>query len=326
MSFVDDLTRRTVLKGLAGLATAAGASAGSIKTAAAASASDRPTFANTTVIHVGDVGLRVRDLERMSAYYRDLLGLAVLERTGDSAILGVPGVPLLALESRPDDQPDSPRMAGLFHTAFLMPTRADLGRWLMHVARNRIPVTGVADHLVSEAIYLDDPEGNGIEVYSDRPGNTWTWDGDGVLMATDPLDIESIMAEGAASGRSWSGNAPAGLRIGHVHLRVGDVEEAEHFYTGAVGLAVTRKRSGAAFLSSGRYHHHLGANVWRSSGAGRRPEATSGLAWVGFNVTDPTILDDMAGRLTALGHEVRADDGLIEVLDPWGTALRFAHG
>lgn len=326
MTFVDDMTRRTVLKGLAGFATAAGATAGSPGPASAASPSERPTFANTTVIHVGDVGLRVRDLEVMTAYYRDLLGLAVLEKTDATAILGVPGVPLLALESRPDDQPDSARLAGLFHTAFLMPTRADLGRWLMHVARNRIPVTGVADHLVSEAIYLDDPEGNGIEVYSDRPGDSWDWDAGGVVMATDPLDIESIMAEGAASGRSWSSEAPAGLRLGHVHLRVGDVEEAERFYGGTVGLAMTRKLPGAAFLSTGRYHHHLAANAWRSSGAGRRPEATSGLAWVGFNVTDPAILGDMAGRMIGQGYEVRTDDGLIEVLDPWGTALRFARG
>ena len=134
------------------------------------------------------------------------------------------------------------------------------------------------------------------------------------------------MAEGAASGREWTGDAPAGLRIGHVHLRVGDVEEAERFYADTVGLATTRKLRGAAFLSSGRYHHHLAANVWRSSGAGRRPEATRGLAWIGFTVTDPAILEDMAGRMASLGYEVRADDGLIEVLDPWGTALRFARG
>lgn len=325
MSFVDDPTRRSVLKGLAGLATAGGVTAVPAG-GQAASASDRPTFANTTVIHVGHVGLRVRDLERTAAFYRNVIGLSVLEKTETGAILGVPGVPLLALESRPDDQPDSARLAGLFHTAFLMPTRADLGRWLMHVAHNRIPVTGVADHLVSEAIYLDDPEGNGIEVYADRPGDTWTWDAGGVVMATEPLDIESIMAAGAAGGRVWSGAAPAGLRIGHVHLRVGDVDEAQRFYGDAIGFAVTRRLSGAAFLSSGRYHHHLGANVWRSAGAGRRPEATSGLAWVGFTVTDPSMLEAIGGRLVGLGHEVRADDSLVEVLDPWGTALRFARG
>jgi|FEC22Drversion2_1045045.scaffolds.fasta_scaffold00041_73 catechol 2,3-dioxygenase len=323
MSFVDDQTRRSVLKGLAQLATAGGAATGPADTRAG-SASDRPTFASTTVIHVGEIGLRVRNLERMMTYYRDVIGLAVLAQTGTAAILGVPGVPLLALESRPDDRPDNARLAGLFHTAFLMPTRADLGRWLMHVAGNRIPVTGVADHLVSEAIYLDDPEGNGIEVYADRPVDGWAWDSGGVVMATEPLDIESIMAEGAADGRGWSGAAPAGLRIGHVHLRVGDVDEAERFYGNAIGFAVTRRLSGATFLSSGRYHHHLGANVWHSAGAGRRPEATSGLAFVGFKVTDAASLEEIGGRLVGLGHEVRADDGVLEVLDPWGMALRLA--
>src|SRR5262249_15080265 len=151
-----------------------------------------PTAARRAPVHIGAVGMMVRDLDRVTAYYRAMLGLTVQEHTRQVAILGVGGVALLELIHRPDGLPDDPREVGLYHTAFLMPTRADLARWILHAARDRVPFTGASDHDVSEAIYLDDPEGNGVEVYSDRPREKWRRDGELIFQKTDPLDIDAI--------------------------------------------------------------------------------------------------------------------------------------
>src|ERR1700719_3361456 len=137
-----------------------------------------PTFASRAPLHIGAIALKVRDLDRLTGFYRDVLGLAVLTRDKDGAVLGAGGVPFVHLEHRSAAKPDDTREAGLYHTAFLMPTRGDLARWILHVARNRVRLTGASDHAVSEAFYLDDPEGNGIEVYYDRPLETWEWTGD----------------------------------------------------------------------------------------------------------------------------------------------------
>ena len=192
--------------------------------------SSTPTFASRTPLHIGAYGLAVRDLDKVAAYYRDVLGLNELERGNGTVRLGVDGVTLLELTHQPDFKPDDPRTAGLYHTAYLMPTRADLGRWLVHVAHDQVPVTGASDHGVSEAIYLDDPEGNGIEVYSDRPPSEWDWKDNQVSMKTVALDVQSLLRLGAEQ-MPWIG-APGGLRIGHIHLRVGAIETAEHSTTG----------------------------------------------------------------------------------------------
>ena len=227
----------------------------------------RPTFASRTPLHIGAVGLIARDLDLLAGYYQNLLGLTVLERTPKLAKLGVNGVTLIEIEHRPNAKPDDQRTAGLYHTAFLMPTRQDHARWILHIARNRVPISGASDHGVSEAFYLDDPEGNGVEVYNDRPREQWQREDGLVVMPTKQLDIEAILRE--AEPNAAYAAAPEGLRIGHIHLRVGNVEQAEQFYRGAVGLDLTRRRGGATFMSSGGYHHHVGANVWHSDGAGR---------------------------------------------------------
>jgi catechol 2,3-dioxygenase len=282
-----------------------------------------PTFASRTPLHVGAVGLKVRDLTRLTDFYAAALGLSVLGRGKDGATLGAGGVPLVELEHRPDARPDDPRTAGLYHTAFLMPTRPDLARWILHVARNKVPLTGASDHAVSEAFYLDDPEGNGIEVYYDRPSETWQWTGSDLKITTDPLDIEDIVREVAPTA-AYSG-APDGLRIGHVHLRVGDVARAEAFYRDALGLDVTRRRHGATFMSSGRYHHHIAGNVWHSAGAGRRDDDRAGLAWLALEAADAAAFDGVGARLREAGTPLAAIAAGVETADPWGTRLRITR-
>ena len=224
-----------------------------------------------------------------------LLGLTVLERTATLARLGTPGgVTLIEIEHRPNAKPDDERTAGLYHTAFLMPTRQDHARWILHIARNRVPITGASDHGVSEAFYLDDPEGNGIEVYNDRPPESWQRDGDLIVMQTKQLDIEAIVRE--VDQNATYPRAPEGLRIGHVHLRVGGVEQAESFYHDVMGLDVARRRGGATFMSSGGYHHHIGANIWHSDRAGPRDPDRAGLAWFSMQAADAKALDDVTAR------------------------------
>jgi catechol 2,3-dioxygenase len=287
----------------------------------AANPSATPTFASRTPLHIGAVGLVARNLDLLAGYYQNLLGLTVLERTPNLAKLGVHGVTLIEIEHRPDARPDDERTAGLYHTAFLMPTREDHARWILHIARNQVPISGASDHGVSEAFYLDDPEGNGIEVYNDRPRERWQIQDGLVVMQTKQLDIEAILREVEPSATYPA--APEGLRIGHVHLRVGSVEQAEQFYRGAVGLDLTRRRGGATFMSSGGYHHHVGANVWHSDGAGRRDKDRAGLQWFSMEAADRATLDTTVARLKAANASVAAAPGGIETTDPWGTQIRF---
>lgn len=280
-----------------------------------------PTDASREPIHIGAAGLIVRDLERMTAYYRDMLGLAVQARTPQAATLGTAGVPLLELTAKPGALPDDPREAGLYHTAFLMPTRADLARWILHAAHTRVPITGASDHDVSEAIYLDDPEGNGVEVYADRPRAQWRRDGETIFQKTDPLDIDAIVGEVDPQTASYPG-APGGLRIGHVHLRVGDIAQAEDFYCGVLGFAVTRRRGGATFVSTGGYHHHIAVNTWHSGGAGARDASRAGLAWFELEVNEAAALAALKERLRAAGVTVEPHGDGFAAADPWGIAIR----
>jgi catechol 2,3-dioxygenase len=282
------------------------------------------TFASRTPLHIGAVALKVRNLDQLAAFYRDAIGLAVLDQSKDSALLGAGGVPFVHLEHRGDAKPDDTREAGLYHTAFLMPTRGDLARWVLHVARNRVQLTGASDHAVSEAFYLDDPEGNGIEVYYDRPAETWQWTGNDLRITTDPLDIDDILREVPPTA-AFAG-VPDGMRIGHVHLRVGDVGRAETFYRDALGLDVTRRRHGASFLSSGRYHHHIAGNVWHSAGASVRDESRAGLSWLALEAADAAAFDQAEARLAQAGHTLIPVANGVETTDPWGTRIRITRG
>jgi catechol 2,3-dioxygenase len=313
-----DMTRRTLLH----LAAASSLAAAAAAAARAEEGGGGPTFANRTPMRIGMVTIRVRKLDAMADYYRDVLGLAVMERSAGGAVLGAGGVKLLVLEARPDAANEARAAAGLYHTAFLMPTRKDLARWLVNAAIHRVPLSGFADHLVSESVYLDDPEGNGIEVYADRDPSQWKWSEGSVAMATDQLDIDNLVALTNTRVSDYA-HAPDGLRIGHVHLRVGDLAKADGFYRGTLGFDPTRARNGAAFLSSGRYHHHLGLNVWQSAGAGRRDDAATGLAWFSLEIEKADLFAAREERLRQSGVEVAAVANGLEAVDPWGTRVRL---
>lgn len=316
----SDLTRRTLLE-LAGAASLAAAAAAAAR-AEGGGKGGGPTFANRTPMRIGTVTLRVRALDKVADFYRDAIGLAVMERSATRAELGAGGVKLLVLEARPDAANEARTAAGLYHTAFLMPTRKDLARWLVHAATNRVPLSGFADHRVSESVYLDDPEGNGIEVYADRDPALWQWTGDTVTMGTDQLDIDNLVSLTNTRVSDYA-KAPDGLRIGHVHLRVGDLVSAENFYSDAIGFDPTRRRNGAAFLASGRYHHHVALNTWQSTGAGRRDDAATGLAWFSLEVEKAELLAGAEERLRKAGVAIAAQAGGIEAADPWGTRVRL---
>lgn len=279
------------------------------------------TFANRTPLRIGAVGLKARDLSRLTDFYNEAIGLDVLDRDSKTARLGAGGVTLLELEAAPNATPDDARSAGLYHTAFLQPTRGDLARWLKHAARNRVALTGASDHAVSEAIYLDDPEGNGIEVYRDRLPEEWRWDGDRIYMTTQRLDLDNLAAD---AGNTAYPGAPAGLRIGHIHLRVGDLATTQKFYCDLVGLDPTSGRNGALFMSSGRYHHHVGSNIWHSAGAGRRDDDRAGLSWFAFEAADEAARDAVLARLKAANVPLGSSLQGPEARDPYGTRVRFS--
>ena len=315
-----DMTRRTLLR-LAGASSLAAAAAAAAR-AEGGTSGGGPTFANRTPMRVGMVTMRVRNVDLVADFYRDVIGLTVMERSATGALLGAGGVRLLALAAHPQAATESRGAAGHYHTAFLMPTRKDLARWLVHVAINRVPLSGFADHRVSESVYLDDPEGNGIEVYADRDPSLWQWNEGTVTMATDQLDIDGLAALTDTRKSNYS-SAPDGLRVGHVHLRVGDIARAEGFYRGTIGLDPTRRRDGASFLSSGRYHHHVALNVWQSAGAGPRDDAATGLVWFSLEVEKQDLFAAQEQRLRQAGAEVISITNGFEAVDPWGTRIRI---
>jgi catechol 2,3-dioxygenase len=282
-----------------------------------------PGLATRAPMHIGAVGLKARDLNRLVSFYRDAIGLDLLRSDGHEAVLGVGETGFLYIEHAPDAVGDDARTAGLYHTAFLMPTRADLARWLRHAGELGVQLTGASDHAVSEALYLDDPEGNGIEVYCDRPAESWRWTDNHVEMTRKRLDLDDLLRAAPAADRRAA--APEGLRIGHVHLRVGDLARAETFWSRGTGLDVTRRGDGALFMSSGGYHHHIACNVWHSQGAGTRDPHRAGLAWVALDVTDGAALPALSARLGSTGYSARSTAEDVETADPWGTTVRIRN-
>jgi catechol 2,3-dioxygenase len=300
---------------------------------------------------VGAVHLTVSGLARSLDYYERVIGLRVHERRGECATLGVGGGDLLVLVEQPGARPVR-GYCGLYHFALLLPGRADLARWLAHAARDRVPLVGMSDHFVSEAIYLSDPDGHGIEIYWDRPRELW----EGRVaerMTTLPLDTSSLLAELVAplSGSLDPGGEsvdpggesvdpeeesvdplkapfdglPVATTMGHVHLCVADIPRTIAFYRDVLGFALMASLGGqAAFLSAGGYHHHLGANTWESAGAGQPPEGSATLRQATIVLPGTVERDLVVARVAAAGYELRYHDNGALVHDPSGNPILLA--
>lgn len=270
---------------------------------------------------LGPVRLQVADLGRSLPFYVNLLGLGVLEQTGNGVTLGVPsdGKPLVRLVEYPGANPVPHHgRLGLYHFAILLPDRAHLGRFIRHAAAHGVRM-GSADHLVSEAVYLNDPDGLGIEVYADRPRESWAVERGQIVMATEPLDIRSLVE--AAGDTLWAG-APSGTTIGHVHLHVGDLGKAAAFYHDGLGFdKVVWTYPGALFLSAGGYHHHLGANTWAARSAPAGPDDARLLEWT-IILPDANEVASAARNLEQKGYAVTRNATSWSAPDPWGTSVR----
>ena len=275
---------------------------------------------------IGAVHLTIASLDRSVGFYLDRLGFQLHGRAAGRASLGAGGDDLLVLhESR--DALAASRTAGLYHFAILVPSRLDLARTLHRLALARTPMQGFSDHRVSEAIYLADPDGNGIEVYRDRPRAEWPFENGRLQMATDPLDVEALLREadvdaqppGASGSAAAVADLPAGTRIGHIHLHVSFLEDTEEFYTRALGLDVTgRYGRSATFMSAGGYHHHVAANTWAGVGAPRPPKGAIGLRHFEILVPDESALNEVVESVQKEGVTASSEAGALLIEDPSG--------
>ena len=273
---------------------------------------------------LGRVHLQVSDLERSLAFYEGVLGLRAIQRDASRAVLAAHGddTPLVELHERPSAQPVPRRgRLGLYHFAILLPDRASLGRFVRHAAERGVRL-GAGDHLVSEAFYLNDPDGLGIELYADRPRDTWRRVGRELMMATDPVDVAGLVRD--AGDAPWTG-MPAGTVIGHVHLHVGDVAQAVAFFSEALGFdRIVWSYPGAVFFGAGGYHHHLGTNSWAGNAPLPATDDARLLEWT-VELPDAASLDAAAQSLTGAGYAAERDAATGDVVtrDPWGTAVRL---
>lgn len=254
---------------------------------------------------IRDVTLRVQSLQHAKAFYVDLMGLSIVGTEGaEEGVLRLapsPGAPpIVILQEHPDATRKPSRTFGLFHVAILLPSRAALGRLIMRLLQSGYPIGGASDHIVSEAFYLDDPDGNGLELYRDRPREDWRFEGGNVAMATDPADVQGVLD--SATPEEWAG-IDAGTKIGHIHLHVSDLKTAEAFYVDALGFtAMQRTYPGALFVAAGGYHHHVGLNVWA-----RRPAPPNVTGLETFTVAIPGGIDEAVASLRAKGYTVEVE-------------------
>ena len=273
-------------------------------------------------MNLGAVRLNVADLDRAQRFYEQAIGLRALDRDADLVRLGVDGqTAIVELVERPDGPRRPAGTTGLFHLAILLPGRPDLARALRRVADAGWRLGGASDHLVSEALYLRDPEGNGIEIYRDRPREQWRYENGQLQMDTLPLDLDSVLGELSATDTGANG-MPAGTRIGHVHLNVAELSAAEDFYGGLLGFEVTvRGYPGALFLATGGYHHQIGVNTWAGEGAPAPPPGSLGLEWFEIVLPGAPDLERAGQRLRAARFETQSDWDGLRVADPSGNGI-----
>jgi catechol 2,3-dioxygenase len=280
----------------------------------------RPGAALPDATRLREVHLTVADLDRSAAWYEREIGLQVLRRDAGSAALGTGGEDVLVLHEDRAARPAG-RHAGLFHVALLFPTREELARVAIRLAVDRVPIQGASDHGTHEAIYLADPDGNGLELAADRPRDRWPDPSgpEGYGAGPAPLDVDDLLR--TVAGEDLVRTAAPGLRIGHVHLHVGDLEAATRFYRDGLGFELMTALGTANFLSAGGYHHHLGINVWRGRNVPPAPADAVGLRHWTVVVPDAEALTAIRSRLSALGTVVEERDGGLLARDPSGTAV-----
>jgi catechol 2,3-dioxygenase len=272
---------------------------------------------------IGTVSLAVADLERSLGFYEDVIGLQRHRQEGNTAYLGAGGPDLLQLTEKPGARPVA-GTTGLYHFAILVPSRRHLAQSLRRLLETNT-LGGFSDHLVSEALYLSDPDGNGIEIYRDRPRATWSYREGRLQMATDPLDVHNLMAEVAGEDAPWQGLAP-GTTIGHIHLQVAHIGQAEAFYSDVLGFDLTtRYGTAASFLSAGGYHHHIGINTWESQGAPPPPADATGLRWYTIQLPTQEALDAVVARLWQAHISPEQRDEGIYVEDPAQNGIVLTH-
>jgi catechol 2,3-dioxygenase len=273
-------------------------------------------FHQEPLTFVGKVSLKVQNLERSLIFYKETVGFKVLEQTERTASLTADGkTVLLTLEQPEDIVPETGRTTGLYHFAILLPERADLANIVQHLADIRLPL-GSSDHLVSEALYFSDPDGNGIEIYTDRPESEWDWNNGEVHMTVDHLDFKNLLS--VKREHPWNG-LPAGTVMGHIHLHVSELPKTEEFYTKGLGFEVVcRYGNQALFISTGKYHHHIGLNTW--NGAGAPPPAANSVGLKSYTLVLPSEekRKEIVNQLKSIGANV-TEDFLTE--DPSGNRI-----
>ena len=278
---------------------------------------------------LGEVKLRVSNLERSLLFYEKVVGLTLLSRTGEhTASFTAKGgsTPLLILEEIPNAKPIAPRShAGLYHFAILLPDRTSLGIALRHLAESGIEI-GQGDHTVSEALYINDPDGHGIEIYADRPRSTWKKDEhNNYIMGTDPVDVQGLLQ---LAGNTPFTGLPAGTIIGHVHFHISDLEEARHFYNHLLGFDIVVDASRymhALFVSAGGYHHHIGLNIWAGKGAPKVPSDAVGIDYFTIIFENQAVYAEALQRLEQNGVSVNRKADEARVTDPFGIQIRITH-
>jgi catechol 2,3-dioxygenase len=278
--------------------------------------------ADTTV---GPVTLAVADLRRSEQFYSEVLGLRAHTRGAGRLALGAGGArPIVQLIEQPGARPKPARATGLYHFAILVPSRLALARSLRRLAEQRYPISGASDHLVSEALYLDDPDGNGIEIYRDRPRDQWPHTGREVRMAVDPLDIDGVLGELAGDTQPWDGLDPA-TTLGHMHLHVADLGAAEAFYCGVLGFEIMQRFGGSAlFVAAGGYHHHIGLNIWAGAGAPPAPPESAGLRHYVVRLPSQPALDEVLARVRAADLPLEQTDAGWLLRDPSSNGVLLA--
>ncbi|MGG2105060.1 VOC family protein [Lysinibacillus pakistanensis] len=268
--------------------------------------------------YVTNVEIKVSDLQRSLTYYQEVIGFKVLQQESHKATFTADGKTALLTIVQPETVEEKTRFTtGLYHFALLLPSRRDLANVISHFHKNGV-YFGASDHDVSEALYLSDPDKNGIEIYADRPEDKWTWHSNQVHMVTEPLNIHSILAEG---NDTWSG-LPTGTVMGHIHLSVSNLTEAEEFYTKGLGFdIVTRYGTQALFISTGRYHHHIGLNTWYSENAPKLGEHQVGLKTFSLRLDNEQQVATMKENLRAIGAPVTDIAGGFQTEDPAGNKI-----